>query len=307
MNGVEIITLLTNSIGTVASAAVNSVAGALLTVIFLRRNTKVDEFEKIKAGQFREVANDLLNSGKMTYTEYYKANNFLDVAKKADKYYQEYYKDTENNKEQMTYDFDWFVRFFEAVGNISDETMQVLWAKILAGEIAKPSSFSLKTIDVMRNISKKEAELFIKICSCSIKSGKSNCFLPREGEFLDMVGIQYVDILKLSEIGLIFNDGNISLTVTINNEPSLLFSNNSLVLLMSSSSGNSEKVNIYQYPFTEVGKELSNMINKNISDENFLNYARLLRSKDQRISVHKVIAMEGDWINCDEIDLLKNQ
>lgn len=225
MNGTEIISFLANNIEAVASV-VGPITGALFTAIFLRHNTRADEFEKIKAGQFREVANDLLASGKMTYTEYYKANNFLNVAKKADEYYQDYYKDTEDRKEQITYDFDWFVRFFEAVGNISDESMQILWAKILAGEIAKPSSFSLKTIDIMRNISKKDAELFIKVCSHSIKSNASNCFLPNEDEFLGEVGIQYVDIMKLSELGLMFNDGNISLNVTINNEPTLLFNNN---------------------------------------------------------------------------------
>ena len=83
MNGTEIIALLSNGLETMSSA-VAPVAGALFTAIFLRHNTKTDEFEKIKAGQFEEVANDLLMSGKMTYTEYYKANNFLAVAKKAE-------------------------------------------------------------------------------------------------------------------------------------------------------------------------------------------------------------------------------
>ena len=144
MNGTEIIAFLSDGLETMSSA-VGPVAGALFTAIFLRHNTKTDEFEKIKAGQFKEVADDLLMSGKMTYTEYYKANNFLAVAKKADSYYKEHPR----TEEQGTYDFDWFVRFFEAVGNVSDETMQNLWAKILAGEIAHPSTFSLKTLDVM--------------------------------------------------------------------------------------------------------------------------------------------------------------
>ena len=85
MNGTEIIIFLANNLQSVASV-VGPVAGALFTAIFLRHNTKANEFEKIKAGQFEEVANDLLASGKMTYTEYYKANNFLKVAKKADEY-----------------------------------------------------------------------------------------------------------------------------------------------------------------------------------------------------------------------------
>lgn len=45
MNGTEIIALLSNGLETMSSA-VAPVAGALFTVIFLRHNTKTDEFEK---------------------------------------------------------------------------------------------------------------------------------------------------------------------------------------------------------------------------------------------------------------------
>lgn len=271
MNGTEIIAFLSSGLKTMSSA-VGPVAGALFTAIFLRHNTKTDEFEKIKAGKFKEVADDLLASGKMTYTEYYKASNFLTVAQKADQYYQE----QPRSDEQGTYDFDWFVRFFEAAGNVSDDTMQNLWAKILAGEIAQPSTFSLKTIDVVRNLSKKDAELFIKICSHSFVSSGTNCFLPNEDEYLETVGITYADIMKLSEIGLMFNDGLISLSMSISSEPRILVNSHSLIMVMASSSGKPEEANIRQYPFTEVGNEVSTLISKSASDEDFLKYGEIL-------------------------------
>ena len=42
-------------------------------------------------------------------------------------------------------DPDWFQFYCELVQNISTHSMQKLWAKILAGEISNPGSFSLKT------------------------------------------------------------------------------------------------------------------------------------------------------------------
>ena len=274
------------------------------TAIFLRHNTKTDEFEKIKTGQFKEVADDLLASGKMTYTEYYKANNFLTVAKKADGYYREHPR----LEEKGTYDFDWFMRFFEAVGNVSDETMQNLWAKILAREIAQPSTFSLKTVDVMRNLSKRDAELFIKVCSHSFISSATNYFLPNEDEFIEYVGIQYADIMKLSELGLIFNDATITLNMDISNEPQILINNHSLIMLITSASGNSEKASIRQYPFTEVGKELSTMISESASDEDFVKYGQLLsRNKSHKISVHKVIKWNGDSVEYNKINLIPQE
>lgn len=300
MNGTEIITFLSNNLESIGSV-VGPVAGALFTAIFLRHNTKTDEFEKIKAGKFNEVADDLLTSGNMTYTEYYKANNFLTVAKKADQYYKEHPR----TDAKITYDFDWFVRFFEAAGNVSDDTMQNLWAKILAGEISQPSSFSLKTIDVMRNLSKRDAELFIKICSHSFMSSGTNYFLPNEKEYLESVGITYEDIMKLNEFGLMFNNGLISLNMSISNEPHILIYNHSLLMMISSSSGKSEKASISQYPFTEVGKELSTLISESASDEDFLKYGELLsHNKSYKISVHKVIKWEGNYVRYEKQDLI---
>ncbi len=301
MNGTEIIAFLSSGLKTMSSA-VGPVAGALFTAIFLRHNTKTDEFEKIKAGKFKEVADDLLASGKMTYTEYYKASNFLTVAQKADQYYQE----QPRSDEQGTYDFDWFVRFFEAAGNVSDDTMQNLWAKILAGEIAQPSTFSLKTIDVVRNLSKKDAELFIKICSHSFVSSGTNCFLPNEDEYLETVGITYADIMKLSEIGLMFNDGLISLSMSISSEPRILVNSHSLIMVMASSSGKPEEANIRQYPFTEVGNEVSTLISKSASDEDFLKYGEILsHNKSYKISVHKVIEWVGTSVRYEKQDLIQ--
>lgn len=301
MNGTEIIAFLSSGLKTMSSA-VGPVAGALFTAIFLRHNTKTDEFEKIKAGKFKEVADDLLASGKMTYTEYYKASNFLTVAQKADQYYQE----QPRSDEQGTYDFDWFVRFFEAAGNVSDDTMQNLWAKILAGEIAQPSTFSLKTIDVVRNLSKKDAELFIKICSHSFVSSGTNCFLPNEDEYLETVGITYADIMKLSEIGLMFNDGLISLSMSISSEPRILVNSHSLIMVMASSSGKPEEANIRQYPFTEVGNEVSTLISKSASDEDFLKYGEILsHNKSYKTSVHKVIEWVGTSVRYEKQDLIQ--
>lgn len=60
------------------SNSVPLIIGAIITAVFLRRNTTTQEFEKIKANKFAEVVDDLLESGKMTLTEYYKTKNFFE-------------------------------------------------------------------------------------------------------------------------------------------------------------------------------------------------------------------------------------
>ena len=185
------------------SNSVSLIIGSIITAVFLRRNTQAQEFEKIQANKFAEVANDLLESGKMTLTEYYKTKNFLKIAEMADSMVQN--KGDESSDKQ--YSFDWFIRYYEASGNISDEEMQLLWAKILAGEIEKPSSYSLRTLDVLRNMSKEEAECFVKICNTAIKIESGKYAIPADHDYISKNSINYSDILMLEEIGLI-NSGS---------------------------------------------------------------------------------------------------
>lgn len=301
MDGAEIISFLNASFPTVLST-VGSITGGIITSIFLRHNTAATEFEKIKAGHFKEVVENLVESGKMTHTEYYKAKNFLQVAKKAD----EYYAETKHEAGKITYDFDWFIIFYEAVGNISDEEMQEIWARILAGEIAKPSSFSLKTIDTLKNISKKDADLFVKLCSHSFSNGNQSLFLPRYDDYLNKRNILYSDIMKLSEQGLIFNNGTISLNITINNESKILFNNNGLVMTIASIDESETNASILQYPFTEVGRELSSLIKQSASDLDFIEFGREINAnnKDYKVTVHKVVNRHDNLVTYEKYDLL---
>ena len=68
-------------------------------------------------------------------------------------------------------DDDWITRFFTIVKDISNEEMQYVWGKILAGEIASPNSFSLKTLDTLRNISAADAQAFQRLMPLVVRHG----------------------------------------------------------------------------------------------------------------------------------------
>lgn len=301
MTGTELITLITNNLPTVMST-VTAVAGTLFTTIFLRRNTSATEFEKIKCGQLKEAADELLKSGKMTYTEYYKANNFLAVAKKADEYYK-----NEPRKEMFdAYDFDWFIRFYEAVGNISNEEMQVLWAKILAGKISHSSTYSLRTIDVLKNLSKSDATLFEKICRHSIYSDGSY-FLPRYDNYLDNSDIRYSEIMKLNELGLIYNDGTIVLKVKPMSGINILLSNNNLIITYDFADSNRSEFDVPQYPFTQVGYELASLKGLCATDQEFIDFAKEIKEAvpSAKIAVHRIIQRCEDHIQYETASLME--
>ena len=146
-------------IGTpLAGSAVSGITTALFSTLYLRKNIQMQELEKLKALEYKEILDKLLNDGKISHVEYYKANNYLKVAKLADKKA----KQERRRGEQVSYDFDWFLRFFESASNVSNEDMQKLWATILAGEVTNPGSFSLRTLDTVYNMSQNEAMIFLE-------------------------------------------------------------------------------------------------------------------------------------------------
>lgn len=299
MNGTEIITFLSNNFPTVMSA-VGAITGSIFTAIFLRHNTAAKEFEKIKAGQLKEAADELLKSGKMTYTEYYKANNFLSVAKKADKLY------SEMHKEQVTekYDFDWFVRFYEAVGNISNEQMQDIWARILAGEINVPGSFSLRAIDLIKNIGQIDAELFERVCLYAMRTSR-HIFLPNYELYLDTFGINYSDVMRLDELGLINSNGLLVLSIQVQNTESLLFNNGNLAITLKSKGNNASKFEVKQFPLTDVGRELFSILKISTPDECYSIFAKeLSKNKNIAVALHHVLMVQGNQITFERTNLL---
>ena len=96
---------------------------------------------------------------------------------------------------------DWSTRFFGIVQDVSQEEMKALWAKILAREIERPTSFSMRTLETLRNLSAKEAELFEKIAPFILQHG--NYFIYNEHEVLEKFGIHYIDLAQLTECGLL--------------------------------------------------------------------------------------------------------
>lgn len=61
-------------------------------------------------------------------------------------------------------DPDWTARFFDCVQDVSAEDMRKLWAKILTGEVEAPGRTSLRTLDILKNMTQRDAQIFRDIC-----------------------------------------------------------------------------------------------------------------------------------------------
>jgi hypothetical protein len=70
----------------------------------------------------------------------------------------------EENSCPQNVEDDWITTFFDKSRIISDEDMQRLWSKLLAGEANRPGTISKRTVNLLADLDKRDAELFTSLC-----------------------------------------------------------------------------------------------------------------------------------------------
>ncbi len=58
---------------------------------------------------------------------------------------------------------DWLQKWVLGAENVSNDEMQVIWGKVLAGEFESPGSINLRSLHLLKNISNEEARIFHKL------------------------------------------------------------------------------------------------------------------------------------------------
>lgn len=116
--------------------------------------------------------------------------------------------DLEDDAKPEGIEDDWIMNFFDKCKLISDNEMQKIWAKILAGEANTPGEYSKRTINFLNSLDKYDAKLFTKLCSYEWNIGY---FVPlifdTENEIYNKNGINFGSLKHLNEIGLISFSG----------------------------------------------------------------------------------------------------
>lgn len=129
-------------------------------------------------------------------------------------------------------DIDWRTRFFKKARDISHVEMQKVWGKILAGEVSKPGSFSVRTLELLSNLNQQEAELFRKVSSYVCMD--NGCIFLRQRKrggsgFSDL--ISYKDLLDLKDCGVLLSSEFMTLTFELEakEEDALIYKNGRMI------------------------------------------------------------------------------
>ncbi|MGF1681969.1 TIGR03899 family protein [Photobacterium minamisatsumaniensis] len=118
-------------------------------------------------------------------------------------------------------DPDWLFHFISIAKNIRNHSMQHLWARTLKQELTISNSVSLKTLDTLRNMTHKEAQIFHRASMLSCQISNDSCkklvtslkikpfLLPRlfstkiKKLNLGYFQLPYSDVLILMDLGLL--------------------------------------------------------------------------------------------------------
>ncbi len=157
-------------------------------VIKASAQIKVDELQRRAIGRF--IAEETR-----------KQDNIEKIAGKA-------VHDIKDSAEPEKIESDWLTDFFDKCKTISDDEMQSLWAKVLAGEANNPGSFSKRAVNLLATIEKYEAQLFTSLCGFSWFIGPiSPLVYGIEDKVYEEAGITYNSLSHLDDIALIKFEG----------------------------------------------------------------------------------------------------
>ena len=122
-------------------------------------------------------------------------------------------------------DHDWTARFFNDIQDVSTEDAQLLYAKIIAGEVERPGSTSIKALSILRDLDQPTAKLFRVLRSASIfffnvQDRMADARVISLGgnagqNSLRDFGLSFGNLNVLNEHGLIISDYNSRYDITM--------------------------------------------------------------------------------------------
>jgi Protein of unknown function (DUF2806) len=115
---------------------------------------------------------------------------------------------------------DWLYRWRDYAASVSAESLQLLWGRVLAGEIKAPGSFPLRFLNFLHNLDQREAELISRVMPFVI----GGAWLPRDwGKVeLEAAGIGFDSLLELQQLGVLSGADSLGLSITFGSDKSPL-------------------------------------------------------------------------------------
>lgn len=242
------------------------------------------------------------NAGKrMICHEIIKENNIETVFEGAQALLEEDKKAGIDCSSESYVDKDFINQFFDIVGDVSNEDMQRVWTKLLAGEIKNPGKFSLRTLQKLKTISSDEAKLFERIAPYVIDQN----YIPNDADFLHKFGVEYSELMILQDCEVL------SLVKTkkyYKSQQAAIYNNKISVFKKKFAIGDEKnEIEARTFPLSKFGKELLKIVNVKYNDDYFYEYLNKLKSYQKDSNNIEVSCYEINNYYDDKIEYISNE
>lgn len=117
-------------------------------------------------------------------------------------------KSDSTNPPDERIEVDWLFRWRENASCVSNEILQEIWGNVLAGEIRSPGTFSLRTLDFLKNLSQSEAKAIEAVAPYIVNDGAVIIGTGMEiGSSLPVIDFKHLPaqshMTQLEELGLL--------------------------------------------------------------------------------------------------------
>lgn len=110
----------------------------------------------------------------------------------------------EQDAQPQNMEDDWIANFFDKCRLVSDEEMQVLWSRVLAGEANSQGTFSKRTVNFLGSLDRSDAVLFQSLCAFGwIVENVVPLIYDASAEIYKNHGVDFGSLKHLDEIGLL--------------------------------------------------------------------------------------------------------
>lgn len=176
-------------------------------------------------------------------------------------------------KEKVADDNDLFWGLLEHAKEISNEEMQELIAKIIAGEYNTPGSYSMQTLQILKMLGKSELELFEKICNLLV----DDSLVPRElfsfpasaKDLMNELNIDFSSLQTLQSLGL-FLPNDMTFSIENPTRGNLVVSYFDKKIIFTPQNDSSLKIQLPAfYGLSPVGKQILKHLNTQYNEKYF--------------------------------------
>ena len=182
-------------------------------------------------------------------------------------------------------DPDWTARFFDCVQDVSSEDMRKLWAKVLSGEVENLGRTSLRTLDILKNLTKKDAQVFRDLCDFAIGEF---IFYPNEHQ-TNRRFFAYQIALHLDTIGLINIGPFLQRVVNFEQDSNSFVTPYQNFILKISRNHGGNKINVPAVILTLPGQELYRTMEHNFRMDYLESFSKFLHKESCELSYARIV------------------